>query len=316
MASDMAALDSNFCKEQLDSLLSDFDLGNDIASFFDDLPLTCTDDVTELVVTCKGNINDVDLQQKLRSMQHGLSLLAKADQKDVVISKVEPWNSIRVTFNIPPDAAIRLRQLAQNGDHALQQLGILSVQIEQGDVIQVPVTAAGGQAHQQAQPQVATPAARSEATQPMVAASSASPAMPGAGAARFPSEFLAMQQNRMGSAAPSVPPQSSIAPPMQSLQNMQSQMRPMMVPNQIQQTPGLPSPQFGGQVLQQQQQPPNPAVSAIPWGGMQEQQQRQHQMRQNIWGQMPIPNLVPFNMPNVRQPAPPRHRNLKEEACT
>ena len=244
-------------------------------------------------------------------------LASISDQKDLVIAKVEPWNSIRVTFNIPPDAAIRLRHLAQNGDHALQQLGILSVQIEQGDIIQVP---GGGQAHQQVQPQVAATPVRSEAAQPMVAAS----AVPGAAASiRFPPDVLAMQQQQQqqqqqhnrGVSASVGMPQSSIPQPMQNLQSIQNQMKQLGAQNQLQQQGvGLPAPgapQFGGQVLQPpqpQQQLPSPTVSGIPWGGMHEQQQRQHQMRQNIWGQMPIPKLVPFDMPpglpQQRQPVP------------
>ena len=50
------------------------------------------------------------------------------------MTKCEPWNSVKVTFNLPKDAAEKLAQLAQSGDEVLRELGILSLQMEGGQV--------------------------------------------------------------------------------------------------------------------------------------------------------------------------------------
>ena len=52
---------------------------------------------------------------------------------------MEPWNSVRVTFNIPKEAAIRLKNLAEQGDQTLRQLGVLAVQIEGDRVISLTI---------------------------------------------------------------------------------------------------------------------------------------------------------------------------------
>ena len=41
---------------------------------------------------------------------------------------------MKVTFNLPKDAAEKLAKLAQSGDEVLRELGILSFQMEGGQV--------------------------------------------------------------------------------------------------------------------------------------------------------------------------------------
>ncbi|XP_071807247.1 uncharacterized protein [Asterias amurensis] len=93
---------------------------------------------TTLVLTCTGNIADEDLEDRLTKITAALKDLSETDNDAVNLSKVEPWNSVRVTFNIPPEAAARLRELAQRGDPNLHKLGILSVQVENGEAISLP----------------------------------------------------------------------------------------------------------------------------------------------------------------------------------
>ena len=64
---------------------------------------------------------------------------------ELVLKKVEPWNSVRVTFNIPREAALRLKQLAEQGNHHLRQLGVLGVQIEGDRLVSLTVQTPGNQ---------------------------------------------------------------------------------------------------------------------------------------------------------------------------
>ncbi|XP_076317351.1 uncharacterized protein LOC143229227 isoform X2 [Tachypleus tridentatus] len=87
------------------------------------------------VLTCEGDLEDPAFSYRLCLLVSKLQTLISDEEKPFHVTKVEPWNSVRVTFSIPHEAAQRLRQLAQRGDHVLRELGILSVQIEGDQVI-------------------------------------------------------------------------------------------------------------------------------------------------------------------------------------
>ncbi|XP_078718819.1 uncharacterized protein LOC144935862 [Lampetra fluviatilis] len=90
-----------------------------------------------VVLTCEGSIGEKGFRKKLEGMVSAMCRMLKIGGDDVSLKMVEPWNSVRVTFTIPRDAAQRLRQLAQGNPQQLRELGILSVQIEGEGVVRL-----------------------------------------------------------------------------------------------------------------------------------------------------------------------------------
>ncbi|XP_063153276.1 nuclear receptor coactivator 6 isoform X1 [Candoia aspera] len=103
-----------------------------------------SDDST-IFVAFKGNIDDDDFKQKLGVILDNVPGLLHMESNKLKLKKVEPWNSVRVTFNIPREAAERLRMLAQNNNQQLRDLGILSVQIEGEGAINLSLAQNRGQ---------------------------------------------------------------------------------------------------------------------------------------------------------------------------
>lgn len=89
----------------------------------------------ETVLTCEGDFYAPNFSNYFVLLQRQLARLIADDRSTLIVKKVEPWNSVRVTLKIPPEAANRLRELAIEQTAMLRNLGILAVHIEGDNVI-------------------------------------------------------------------------------------------------------------------------------------------------------------------------------------
>ncbi|XP_027744308.1 nuclear receptor coactivator 6 isoform X4 [Empidonax traillii] len=112
------------------SAMEDLEVDFDSGLEEDELKQEATPGDSTIFVAFKGNIGDRDFEQKLDTILENVPGLLHMESNKLKVQKIEPWNSVRVTFNIPREAAERLRILAQNNNQQLRDLGILSVQIE------------------------------------------------------------------------------------------------------------------------------------------------------------------------------------------
>nr|XP_030686692.1 nuclear receptor coactivator 6 isoform X7 [Globicephala melas] len=117
---------TSLCSSTVEDSEMDFDSGLED----DDSKSDSILEDSTIFVAFKGNIDDKDFKWKLDTILENVPNLLHMESSKLKVQKVEPWNSVRVTFNIPREAAERLRILAQSNNQQLRDLGILSVQIE------------------------------------------------------------------------------------------------------------------------------------------------------------------------------------------
>ncbi|NWJ07404.1 NCOA6 protein, partial [Crypturellus undulatus] len=118
------------CSSLYSSTMKDLEMDFDSGLEEDELKQGTASEDSTIFVAFKGDMGDKDFEQKLGIILENVPGLLHMESSKLKLQKIEPWNSVRVTFNIPREAAERLRILAQNNNQQLRDLGILSVQIE------------------------------------------------------------------------------------------------------------------------------------------------------------------------------------------
>ncbi|CAF3164872.1 unnamed protein product [Rotaria socialis] len=86
-------------------------------------------DLAEIRLVCKADYFDPKLKRKLHEIRDKLRQILHIGRRRFVLKKIQPWNSVKVTFDMPKEAVDRLRLLATEDNLHLVELGILSVEI-------------------------------------------------------------------------------------------------------------------------------------------------------------------------------------------
>ncbi|XP_041254120.1 nuclear receptor coactivator 6 isoform X4 [Onychostruthus taczanowskii] len=226
------------------SAMEDLEVDFDSGLEEDELKQEAASGDSTIFVAFKGNISDRDFEQKLDTILENVPGLLHMESNKLKVQKIEPWNSVRVTFNIPREAAERLRILAQNNNQQLRDLGILSVQIEGEGAINLALAQSRSQDVRINGPLGASTAMRMDTGFPMQGGQGMPKRLPpGFPAGQANQNFL---QGQVPSTAPGTPGSSGAAqlPAGQSVQHTggqgsgppQTQMQPTHGPPNMMQT--------------------------------------------------------------------------------
>ncbi|XP_065142660.1 nuclear receptor coactivator 6 isoform X5 [Paramisgurnus dabryanus] len=277
-------------------------------------PLLPVEDST-IYVAFEGNMTDADFQRKLDAILIGMPDMLLLGTKRLEPEKVEPWNSVRVTFNIPREAAERLRLLAQNNQQQLRDLGILSVQIEGEGAINVAVGQNRVQEIRVNGPLGAPGQMRMDVGFHMQQGQAGirinNPSMsmmpPGANIANMAAQGIVQNSGgQIHPRAPRPPSQTDTMNPMLSGMGLQQQQQQLQHSQVGHGSLGTMGPQGHHIQAMQVNRQLNPAA-------LQQHQQQQHQQQQHQQQQVQLAQLSgsrgPFN-PSNQMPVPPGWNQL------
>ncbi|XP_036868792.2 nuclear receptor coactivator 6 isoform X2 [Manis javanica] len=273
-----------------------------------------------IFVAFKGNIDDKDFKWKLDTILENVPNLLCMESSKLKVQKVEPWNSVRVTFNIPREAAERLRILAQSNNQQLRDLGILSVQIEGEGAINLALAQNRSQDVRMNGPMGAGSSVRMEAGFPMAGG-------PGLIRMTSPATVMVPQGGNVSSSMMAPGPNSELQPRTPRPASQSDAMDPLLAGLHVQQqshpsgplapphhpVPPLPAsrqanPANCPQLQQQQQQ--HPQQHQHP----QQQQQQARPPQQQQQQQHPPPAVRPPFPAAAQGPVPPGWNQLPSGA--